>query len=86
MRFLLFMDDLRQNAIWAALALLVCIAVILIWAPRMPNNWKRKAARILGAVLICGLAFFSLVGILVGGVPPASTSYSRPPIGPELRC
>ena len=71
MRFLLFMDDLRQNAIWAALAFLLCIAVILIWAPRMSNNWKRKAVRVLGVVLICGgLALFGLVGIFVGADSP----------------
>ena len=55
MRFLLFMDDLRQNAIWAALAFLLCIAVILTCAPRMSNNWKRKAVRALGVVLVACL-------------------------------
>lgn len=71
MRFLLFMDDLRQNAIWAALAFLLCIAVILTCAPRMSNNWKRKAVRALGVVLICAcLAILSLFGIFVGAGPP----------------
>ena len=71
MRLLLLMDDLRQNAIWAALALLLCIAVILICAPRMANNWKRKAVRALGAVLICAcLAILSFFGFFVGADPP----------------
>lgn len=71
MRFLLLMDNLRQNASWAALAFLFCIAVILTWAPRMSNNWKRRAVRALGVILICAcLAFFSLDRIFVGADPP----------------
>jgi len=71
MRFLLFMDELRQCAVWAALAFLLCIAVILIWAPRMASGWKRKTVRALGVMLICcGLLFISLVGLFLGGSPP----------------
>ena len=71
MRFLLFMDNLRQSAIWAALALLVCIAAILIWAPRMSNNWKRKAVRAIGVILVSGgLVLSSLVVLFVGADPP----------------
>lgn len=70
MRYLLFMDGLRQNAPWIVLAFLSCLAGFLIWAPRMPNNWKRKAVRALGVVLVFGLALFPLLGILIGGLPP----------------
>lgn len=64
------MDGLRENAPWIVLAFLGCLAGFLIWAPRMPNNWKRMAARALGVVLVLGLALFSLAVVLIGGGPP----------------
>jgi hypothetical protein len=56
MHYLLLMDGLRENAAWIALAFLVCLAGLLIWAPRMSNSWRRKAVRTLGTVLLVLLA------------------------------
>jgi len=65
MRFLLFMDWLREDALWVVLALLFCVAVILIWAPRTPKNWQRWSARALGVVLFCGVTLVSLTYVVI---------------------
>jgi hypothetical protein len=61
MRYLLFMDELRQNAVGIVIAALFFISVILIRAPRLSRTWKRTAVRALGLVLLGLVAFISLV-------------------------
>jgi hypothetical protein len=60
MRYLLFMDGLRQNAIWVLLAILLCLATLLIWSPGVSNGWKRRTSRAIGSVLLVMLAIFSI--------------------------
>jgi len=51
MRFLIFMDSLRSDAIFGGLALLVCIAGLAIWAPRMRPSLRRTIIRAFGMTL-----------------------------------
>jgi hypothetical protein len=61
MRYLLFMDELRENAVWIVLAALLCISVILIRAPRLSRTWKRTVVRTLGSLLLGLVTFISLL-------------------------
>ncbi len=71
MRFLLFMDGLRTNAGFIAVAFLFCLGSLMIWAPRSTKGWRRTTIRTLGSVLI-GLSAIVvfLIGIFVSGDPP----------------
>jgi hypothetical protein len=71
MRYLLFMDELRENAVWLVIAALLCISVILIRAPRMSETWKRTVVRTSGVMLL-GLVtcIFLLFLFFVSHDPP----------------
>ncbi len=60
MRYLIFMDDLRRNAVWIALVLVAILAGLLIRAPWMVRGWKRTAVRTVGALF---LSFAVIVAI-----------------------
>jgi hypothetical protein len=70
MLYLIFMNGLRENAPWIVLVFLVCIAGLLIWAPKMSNNWKRRASRIIGSVLLGLLAVFSVPLVFFTSIDP----------------
>jgi hypothetical protein len=64
------MDSLREDAVWTGFAFLVCFAGLLIWAPKMSNNWRRKAVHTIGSVLLGLLAIISVPLILFAGSTP----------------
>jgi hypothetical protein len=70
MRFLLFMDGLRTDAVFVVLVFLFCVGSLMIWAPRMMKSWRRAAIRMLGSLLLGLLAIVFLIGIVVNGDPP----------------
>src|SRR5882757_4246990 len=61
MRYLLFMDELRECAVWVVLAALFFVSVDLIRAPRMARTWKRTAVRMTGATLLGLVTCISLI-------------------------
>jgi glucan phosphoethanolaminetransferase (alkaline phosphatase superfamily) len=61
MRYLLFMDQLREYAVWIVLAALLFLSVVLIRAPRMARTWKRTAVRTSGATLLGLVTCISLL-------------------------
>jgi len=73
MRYLLFMDELREGGIWAVLALLFGLAVYLACSPRMLRSWRRAAVRAVGLGLLGLLGVLAgvlFVGAWLGGDPP----------------
>lgn len=72
MRYLILMDELRQNAPWIAVAALVLISALMIWSPRMSKGWARGIIRILGG-LVLGIA--GMASVLMGVL----ASFDHPP-------
>jgi len=70
MYYLVFMDDLRHNAVWFALVFVALFGGFLIRAPRTNRGWKRNALRTAGAL------FLGLAAILA--VPLAFFSFAEP--------
>jgi hypothetical protein len=70
MRYLLFMDTLRENAVWLVIAAVFCLSVILIRAPRMAGTWKRTVVRTSGAVILGLVACMSLLFLFFAANDP----------------
>ena len=73
MHYLVFIDELREHAVWIVLAFLVCLAVLMLRAPLMQvclgnGPFCTSGALLLGlvSVVLCMLG----VGIALGGLPP----------------
>jgi hypothetical protein len=67
------MDELRTNAAFIALAVLLCFAGFMIRAPKMSAGWKRKTIRALGSVLFGSLLIVSallVLGFIIFRDPP----------------
>ena len=70
MHYLVFMDDLRHDAIWVVLVFIAFIGGLLIRVPRVNRGWKRNASRTAGAL------FLGLAAILAA--PLACLSFTQP--------
>lgn len=60
MRYLILMDELRQNVPWIAVVVLALISALMIWSPRMSRGWTRRIIRALGGVVL-GVAIMAAV-------------------------
>ena len=70
MRFLIFMDWLREAVSFIVLALLFVLAGFLILAPRMSKSWKRTAVRWLGWTLLGLLVIISVPLLFFAALDP----------------
>jgi hypothetical protein len=70
MHYLLFLDELRINAWLIVPTFCVCVALLMIWAPRMIKSWKRLTVRCLGVGLLGLVALVFFIGFVASGDPP----------------
>jgi hypothetical protein len=70
MHYLVFIDDLRHDAVWVVLVFVAFIGGFIIRVPRMNRGWKRNALRTVGALFL-GLA-------VILAVPLAFFSFTEP--------
>jgi len=63
MRYLLLMDELRQNAPWIAVVVLALISALMIWSPTLSMGWTRRMVRVLGGVV---LGITTMAAVLLG--------------------
>jgi hypothetical protein len=73
LHFLIFMDGLRADVVWITWAVILGLALYLIWAPKIARGWRKNAMRVAGTLLAIVFVCASLVlgvGILMGADPP----------------
>jgi hypothetical protein len=70
MFYLLFLDELRTNAWLIVSTFCLCVALLMIWAPRMIKSWKRLTVRCLGVGLLGLIALVFFIGFVASSDPP----------------
>ncbi|HVC48513.1 MAG TPA: hypothetical protein VND90_14835 [Terracidiphilus sp.] len=87
MRFLLFMDWLRENAPWIVIAAAALASLTLMRSPKITNRWMVKVARLIGVGLICLTtlaAALLAVGDLIFSDPPSQHFEAVSPDGSKF--
>jgi hypothetical protein len=76
MRYLILMDDLRQDALWIGIIVLVFVSLMMIWSPRISGGWRRRTTRFVGVALFCMAAATGALAALFATLDPPRQHFS----------
>lgn len=82
MRYLMLMDELRQQTPWIVVVALGLVSAMMIWSPRSSKGWTRRITRFTG-VIVLGIAALVAVlfGVFAGVDPPRQHFVAMSPDG-----